>query len=58
LLLSKSYIPVIACIGLGEEAAYYNVNADEMAAAAAVFCAADRLIFLTDVPGFSMPIKK
>jgi acetylglutamate kinase len=51
LLLSKSYIPVIACIGLGEEAAYYNVNADEMAAAAAVFCAADRLIFLTDVPG-------
>jgi acetylglutamate kinase len=51
LLLSKSYIPVIACIGLGEEAAYYNVNADEMAAAAAIFCSADRLIFLTDVPG-------
>jgi len=51
LLLAKSYFPVVACIGLGEEAAYYNVNADEMAAAAAVFCLADRLIFLTDVPG-------
>jgi acetylglutamate kinase len=51
LLLTKNYFPVVACIGLGEEAAYYNVNADEMAAAAAVFCLADRLIFLTDVPG-------
>lgn len=51
LLLSHRYVPVIACIGLGEDAAYYNVNADEMAAAAAIFCDADRLIFLTDVPG-------
>jgi acetylglutamate kinase len=40
----------IACIGLGGSR-YYNVNTDEMAAAAAVFCTADRLIFLTDVPG-------
>jgi acetylglutamate kinase len=30
---------------------YYNVNADEMAAAVAIFCQAQRLIFLTDVPG-------
>ena len=51
LLLSEGYFPVIACIGLGEEAAYYNVNADEMAAAVAIFCKAERLIFLTDVPG-------
>jgi acetylglutamate kinase len=51
LLLSKGYFPIVACVGMGEDAAYYNVNADEMAAAAASFCAADRLIFLTDVPG-------
>jgi acetylglutamate kinase len=51
LLLSHNYVPVVACIGLGEDAAYYNVNADEMAAAAAIFCGADRLIFLTDVSG-------
>jgi len=51
LLLSHRYIPVVACIGLGEETAYYNVNADEMAAAAAIFCRANRLIFLTDVSG-------
>ena len=51
LLLAERYFPVIACIGLGEEVAYYNVNADEMAAAVAIFCRAERLIFLTDVPG-------
>ena len=28
-----------------------NVNADEMAAACAVACGADALVFLTDVPG-------
>jgi len=51
LLLSEGYFPVIACIGLGEESAYYNVNGDEMAAAVAIFCRAERLVFLTDVPG-------
>ena len=33
------------------EGAYYNVNADQMAAACAAACKADTLIFLTDVPG-------
>jgi acetylglutamate kinase len=51
LLLRESYFPVIACTAIGEDAAYYNINADEMAAAVAVFCKSDRLIFLTDVPG-------
>jgi acetylglutamate kinase len=50
-LLARRYFPVIACIGVGEEGAYYNVNADEMAAAVAIFCGAKRLIFLTDVSG-------
>lgn len=51
LLLKKSYVPVIASTAIGEDGAYYNINADEMAAAVAVFGKADRLIFLTDVPG-------
>jgi acetylglutamate kinase len=51
LLLQHHYFPVIACTALGVDAFYYNVNADEMAAAVAIFCKADRLVFLTDVPG-------
>ncbi len=51
LLLREKYLPVIACVALGENGGYYNVNADEMAAAVAIFCQAERLIFLTDVAG-------
>jgi acetylglutamate kinase len=42
---------VIAPIALGFDGEYYNVNGDEMAAACAVACHADALVFLTDVPG-------
>ena len=44
-------IPVIASVALGLDGEYYNVNADQMAAACAVACGADALIFLTDVAG-------
>jgi len=44
-------IPVIASVALGFDGEYYNVNADQMAAACAVACQANALIFLTDVPG-------
>src|SRR5947209_13939520 len=44
-------IPVISSIALGNDGEYYNVNADQMAAACAVGCHAHSLIFLTDVPG-------
>jgi acetylglutamate kinase len=44
-------VPVISSIALGYDGEYYNVNADEMAAACAAACAADALIFLTDVAG-------
>jgi acetylglutamate kinase len=44
-------IPVLASLALGADGEYYNVNADEMAAACAAACHADALIFLTDVPG-------
>jgi len=44
-------IPVLASLALGADGEYYNVNADEMAAACATACHANALIFLTDVPG-------
>ncbi len=44
-------VPVISSIALGFDGEYYNVNADEMAAACAGACRADALVFLTDVPG-------
>jgi acetylglutamate kinase len=44
-------VPVAACLGLGADGEVYNINADHMAAAAAEFCRADRLIFLADVAG-------
>jgi acetylglutamate kinase len=51
LLLGEGYLPVMACTAISMDGAYYNINADEMAAAAAIFCKAERLVFLTDVFG-------
>jgi acetylglutamate kinase len=47
-------IPVLSSVALGGDGEYYNVNADQMAAACAIACQADALIFLTDVPGVRM----
>jgi acetylglutamate kinase len=44
-------IPVIASLAVGATGEYYNINADQMAAACAVACRASALIFLTDVAG-------
>lgn len=44
-------VPVTSCLGLGADGEIYNINADHMAAAAAEFIRADRLIYLTDVAG-------
>jgi acetylglutamate kinase len=50
-LWRSGVVPVAACLGLGADGELYNINADHMAAAAAEFCCAERLIFLTDVAG-------
>ena len=44
-------VPVLSSVALGGDGQYYNVNADQMAAACAIACEADALIFLTDVAG-------
>ena len=48
---AMSAVPVISSIALGFDGEYYNINADEMAAACAICTNADTLVFLTDVPG-------
>ena len=44
-------MPVVSSLALGCDGEYYNINADQMAAACAVACRADALVFLTDVAG-------
>jgi acetylglutamate kinase len=45
--LAQGLIPVVAPLAVGP----LNVNADEVAAALAIGLGADRILFLTDVPG-------
>jgi acetylglutamate kinase len=47
LALASGHIPVVAPVAVGP----LNVNADEAAAALAVGLGADRIVFVTDVPG-------
>ena len=50
-LLQAGFLPVVACLAVGEEGHIYNVNADQAAVACAVHLRAERLVFLTDVDG-------
>jgi acetylglutamate kinase len=50
--VSENYIPVIASVGADLQSHSYNINADEAAAAVAKALGAEKLIFLTDVPGW------
>jgi acetylglutamate kinase len=51
MLLKQGYLPVISPVGLGEDGATYNVNADSVAAEVALSVKASKLIYLSDVPG-------
>jgi len=46
-----NFIPVIAPIGVGEDAASYNINADLVAGKMASVLGAEKLLLLTDTPG-------
>jgi acetylglutamate kinase len=50
-LLDDGFIPVISTIGLTDDGAVLNVNADTAASALAVALAAQKLVVLTDVEG-------
>jgi len=49
--IAEEFIPVIATIGVDEEGQTYNVNADTVAGAIAEALAAEKLVYLTNVPG-------
>ncbi|HEY8692597.1 MAG TPA: acetylglutamate kinase [Chloroflexota bacterium] len=49
--LNEGYIPVVTPVGLGEGGVAYNINADLGAGELAAALRAEKLIFLTDVPG-------
>jgi acetylglutamate kinase len=44
-------VPVVASLGLGPGGQYYNINADDLAAALAVTLKANRLLYLTESGG-------
>lgn len=50
-LLERDFVPVISPIALGEEFEYLNVDGDRAAAHIAGSAQADKVIFLTNVPG-------
>jgi acetylglutamate kinase len=50
-LSSDGYIPVVASLGIGEDGASYNLNADTAAGALAVAVRASKFVLLTDVAG-------
>lgn len=50
-LANAGYMPVVACVAGGPKGEVFNVNGDSMAVAVASAWQADKLIFLTDVPG-------
>lgn len=51
LMLDQEYIPIIAPLGLGNDGACLNINADLVAAHLAGALHAEKLIFLSDVAG-------
>lgn len=50
-LLAADFIPVISTIGADAEGQAFNINADSAAIAIASALGAEKLIYLTDVPG-------
>jgi len=49
--LSEEFIPVVASIGVDGDGQAYNVNADTVAGAIAEALRAEKLVYLTNVPG-------
>lgn len=50
-LLDNDYLPIICPTGLDEKRQQYNINADDAASAIAKTMKAEKLVFLSDIPG-------
>lgn len=55
-LLAESMIPVISTIGSDSSGQAYNINADTVAGALAAALGAEKVIYLTDVPGLLLDV--
>jgi acetylglutamate kinase len=51
LLLQRGLLPVVACLGAGQDGQIYNINADIVANRVACELKADGLFLVSDVPG-------
>jgi len=51
LMLDQGYVPVISPVGLGSDGQSYNLNADIVASGVAAAVGAQKLIYLSDIPG-------
>ena len=54
-LTDRRFVPVVASIAVDETGQAYNVNADVVAAELAIELAAEKLVFIGDVPGLIGP---
>ena len=54
-LTDRRFVPVVASIAVDETGQAYNVNADVVAAELAIELAAEKLVFINDVPGLIGP---
>jgi acetylglutamate kinase len=55
-LLAEDLIPVISSIGSDETGQAYNINADTVAGAVAGALGAEKVVYLTDVPGLLLDV--
>jgi acetylglutamate kinase len=51
LLVGGGFVPVLACLGVGDDGRVYNINADTVANRVAVLLDAQALVLVSDVPG-------
>ena len=58
LMFKSDFIPVIAPVGVGDDGASYNINADLVAGKVAEALKAEKLILLTNIPGVMDKNKK
>jgi acetylglutamate kinase len=50
-LLKSDFIPVLSSVSIDSEGGALNINADEAALAAGSACGADKILFISDIPG-------
>jgi len=51
LMIDQGYVPVISPVGMGADGQSYNLNADIVASGVAAALGAQKLIYLSDIPG-------